>query len=125
MKKFLRVYLTIMMACTMMQSVVFADTSAEKISAMIPKILNAIAFAGYAVALGMLIYIGAKYTLAAANEKADLKQGVVNYLIGIVVIVSASAIANIVSAIAVGGNAGKDASGLAGAIIEAATNAAK
>ncbi len=124
MKKFLRVYLTILMACAMMQSAVFASSSADKISEKIPKILNAVAFGGYSVALGMLIYIGAKYTLAAANEKADLKQGVVNYAIGIVVIVSASAIANMISAIAAGGE-GTSASSLAGDIIEAATNAAK
>lgn len=123
MKKFLRVYLTVLMACAMTQSIVFATSSADRIADMIPKILNAIAFVGYSVALGMLIYIGAKYTLSAANEKADLKQGVVNYTIGIIVIVCASTIANIVSAIAAGGDS-STAEGLASTIIQAATEAA-
>lgn len=126
MKKYLSFFLTIAMTCMMLEGVVYASgsDSPAKIAAIIPRILNAVAYVGYAVSLGMLIFIGTKYTLSAANEKADLKQGSVSYLIGIVFIFSASAIANIVSLVAMSGTA-SDAAGLAGTIIDAAINKIK
>ena len=52
-------------------------------------VLGVIQWVGYAFALGMLIYIGIKYVMAAANEKADLKKGAINYVIGAIVIAGA------------------------------------
>lgn len=124
MKRFISAFLTFSMVMIMMGNTVFAS-SADKIqNSILPKILNAVAYAGYAIALGMLLYLGAKYTLSAANEKADVKQGAIAYLIGVVLIVGASVFANTVSAIAAGGNAGS-ASSMAGTIIQKATDAAK
>ena len=40
----------------------------------------------------MLIYIGIKYTMSAANEKADLKKGLINFVIGAVIIAGAATI---------------------------------
>ena len=40
----------------------------------------------------MLIYIGIKYTMSAANEKADLKRGLINFVIGAVIIAGAATI---------------------------------
>jgi TRAP-type C4-dicarboxylate transport system permease small subunit len=58
----------------------------------VAQILGAIRWFGYAIALGMLLYIGIKYMMSAANEKADLKKGSINYVIGAVVVVAASTI---------------------------------
>ena len=121
MKKFMRYYLTFMVLVTSLQSTVFAD-SAGTISGKVAQILNALAWFGYAIALGMFIYIGVKYAMSAANEKANVKQGLINYLIGAVLIASASVIANVVSTVAAGDTAG-DASGMAQGIIDAAVSA--
>ena len=48
---------------------------------------------GYAIAVGMLVYIGIKYIMASASEKADLKQALVKYAVGAVLIVFAVSIA--------------------------------
>lgn len=121
MKKIIRAYVTIICLNICMQSIVYAGDSYSLIADRIGPILNAIAWVGYVIALGMMLYIGIKYTMAAANEKANLKQGVINYLIGAFLIIGASAIANIISSIATRGS-GQDASGMAGQIISAATN---
>ena len=34
-------------------------------------LLGTVQFIGYAIAIGMLIYVGIKYVMASANEKAD------------------------------------------------------
>ena len=53
-------------------------------------ILGAVQFAGYAIAMGMLIYIGIKYVTSSADGKADLKKDSINYVIGVIIIVSCS-----------------------------------
>ena len=50
---------------------------------------------GYAIAIGMLIYIGIKYTMAAAEERANTKKVLVRYVIGAILISGASAILSI------------------------------
>jgi len=52
-------------------------------------ITGLVQFVGYAIAIGMLIYLGIKYVSSSANEKADLKKGAINYLIGAIIIVAA------------------------------------
>ena len=59
---------------------------------MVGKILGVIQWIGYAIALGMLIYIGIKYTMSAANEKAELKRASVNFIIGAIIIAGAATI---------------------------------
>lgn len=130
MKKFMRYYLTILMILSMMGNIVFAGGAGmeasngayDNISIIIGRVLNAASWFGYAIALGMFIYIGAKYTTSAANEKANVKQGLINYLIGAVLIACASLVADIVSGIAAGGATGT--SGIAGSIIQAGKDAA-
>lgn len=96
MKKVVSILLTLAMLATMM-SVTLASkptivsTSFEGSNA-VNKILGLIQWIGYAFAIGMLIYIGIKYTMAAANEKADLKKGLINYVIGAVIIAGAATI---------------------------------
>lgn len=53
------------------------------------KVIGFVQFVGYAIAIGMLIYLGIKYVTSSANEKADLKKGSVNYVIGAILIVAA------------------------------------
>ena len=79
MKKIVSVLLTLAMLATM-ASVAFAvpvsigAVTLEHGGTAVSKILGAIQWIGYAFAIGMLIYIGIKYTMSAANEKADLKK---------------------------------------------------
>ena len=129
MKKVLSYFLTITIMLLMMNSIVFAGTPSNQEVAAVgelrPKLailLNAAAWFGYAISLGMFLYIGAKYTLSAASEKANVKQGLINYFIGAVLIVCASLIADVASGIATGGNG--DVAGLAGQIIEVGKEAA-
>lgn len=53
---------------------------------MVKTLLGAIQWVGYAIAIGMLIYIGIKYTMVSANEKANMKQASINYVIGAIII---------------------------------------
>ena len=56
------------------------------IGTLAKKFLGAIQWIGYAIAIGMLIYIGVKYVMSAANEKANMKQALINYIIGALII---------------------------------------
>lgn len=100
-------------------SLVYASAVAD-ISSSVQSIVNAVAYFGYAIAMGMLIFLGIKYAMSPANEKADVKQGSINYLIGAFFIIGASTVANIIVGIAASGGGDAGASGLAGSIIEAA-----
>ena len=100
MKKMM-IYLMIIVTVMILPSPVFAFASAiHKPSAtplngtesMVSTILGIIQWIGYAIAIGMLIYIGVKYTMSAANEKADLKSASINFVIGAIIIAGASAI---------------------------------
>ncbi len=59
---------------------------------MVEETLGFISIIGYAVAVGMIMYVGIRYILAAANEKADLKDSSIRLLIGALMITGASAI---------------------------------
>lgn len=122
MKKFFKFYINILPIISLLNSVVYATESQSytDISRSIAKVLAVLSWIGYAVCLGMLLFIGAKYTMAAANERATLKGGLVNYFIGIFLIAGASTIAALFSGIASGGVTGKD--NLSQSLIDAATN---
>lgn len=47
---------------------------------------------GLAFVTGMLLYIGIKYTMAAANEKAELKNSSIRYLIGTIILLALPAV---------------------------------
>ena len=65
----------------------------------INNILATIQFVGYAIAIGMLIYAGIRYVMAPANEKADLKNAMIKYVIGAILIAGAATIAKWIFAI--------------------------
>ena len=56
-------------------------------------IIGAMQWIGYAIAIGMMVFIGIKYVVASADEKADLKNALVKYLIGAILIALAATIA--------------------------------
>lgn len=67
-----------------------SDTS---LTATVEKIVGAIRWAGYIVAVVILIYIGIKYIMASASEKADLKGLLIKYVIGAALVVFGTQIA--------------------------------
>lgn len=101
MKKIFSVLLTLAIIASV-GTVVFAtvpggltpDTSLAQTNFQTPlqKILGMVQFVGYAFAIGMLLYLGIKYMMASANEKADLKKGSINYVIGAVILFGAATI---------------------------------
>ncbi len=107
----------------MISSCAYAASSVEQLKGKLPTIINAIAWIGYAISFGMLIFIGIKYMLSAANEKATLKQGAINYVIGGVLIACASLVADIVASVASQGSA-TNAGGFASQLISTAKQAA-
>lgn len=125
MKKFLKVYMTILMVVAMLCTTLSVSASNneekayERISGKMGTILNAIAWFGYAISLGMFLFIGAKYMVSAANERAQVKQGLVSFVIGAFLIAGASTIAAVVSGLAAG-----NSSDLAGTIIDKAKSVA-
>ena len=106
MKKFISVLMTIAMVLGM-GTIVFAEggptipkpTGGTKLNNMGNKVLGYVQWFGYAVAVGMLLYIGIKYMMASANEKADLKKGSISYVIGAVIVVTASTLFGLLSSI--------------------------
>lgn len=99
MKKYIAILTTV--ALLLVPSLVFAFTpmdpqpsAPQGTEDMVQTILGAIQWIGYAIAIGMLIYIGIKYVGAAANEKAELKKASINYVIGAIIIAGAVTICN-------------------------------
>lgn len=100
MKKVMSVLMAIAMLF-MMYTAVFADYSGITPTVSAPDgagdtagtIIGVMQWFGYAIAIGMLVFIGIKYVMASANEKADLKNSLIKYVIGAVLIVFAVTIA--------------------------------
>lgn len=72
----------------------------DALDGIVGGILGIVQVLGYAFGIGMLLYIGIKYTMASANEKADLKKGSISYVIGAVIILGASTIFSILGTLA-------------------------
>ena len=101
MKKVCSVLLTISMVITMMTPIMAAhevpiQDPGNQFDNIIGKILGFLQMIGYAFAVGMLLYLGIKYMMASANEKADLKKGSINYVIGAIIVVAASTLFGII-----------------------------
>ena len=105
-------------------NITFAE---EGVSGLVEKswqIVDTIAWIGYAVSLGMVIFIGIKYMLGSADAKANMKSAISSYLIGAALVFMASTIALVVTNVATGGTGNSTASGLAETIIGAAFESA-
>lgn len=114
MNKFLRKYISFLSVLIMFQNVVLANDAkdaAGMIKSKVGTFVNIIAYFGYAVALGMLAYIAMKYMMSAASDRANMKQGAINYLIGAFLIAGASTIATAVVSIVAGGQGAEDIAG--------------
>ena len=118
MKRLLSVWVAAIFLLVAIGTTVYAD-SVSQITNSVGQIVNAVSYIGYAVAMAMLIFVGIKYAMSPANEKADVKAGLVGYLIGALLIICASTIATLFVDIAAG--EGADAEGLASDIISKAT----
>lgn len=71
----------------------------SKIQEMVRNIIGTMAWIGYAIAIGMIAFIGIKYMLASADEKASLKGTLVKVVVGSVIIVLSVSIVNFVIAL--------------------------
>ena len=75
----------------------------EKVNTIGNSALSIIAIVAGAVAVGMVIYIGIRYMLSGAQGMAKVKTTLMPWLIGALIIASASAITNVVMGIVGGG----------------------
>ena len=116
-KRIIGVFVMLFVLCT---SMVFADESQLIDAAW--NVTKAVLWAGYAVALGMIVYIGIKYITGAADAKANMKSAIVNYLIGAFIVFSVTTIAGMVIGFATSDTNGES---LANTIVDAANTAAK
>ena len=99
-KNVIRFFSTMMVALLGMSSLsyanladpTFTDPSSSSLKNVGNNVLGIIQWVGWGIAIGMLLYIGIKYLMASANEKADLKKGAINYVIGAILIAAASTI---------------------------------
>lgn len=102
MKKFISIMMSLCMMMTMCANVL-AKPSIKEVGALdgvLGGILGVVKVVGYTFAVGMLLYVGIKYVMASANEKADLKKGSISYVIGAVIIFGASALIGIMEDLA-------------------------
>lgn len=70
-----------------------AATKAEKV---IGTILSVIRIVSAGIAVVILIVIACKYMLASAGDRADIKKYAINYIIGAVILFSASVLVSII-----------------------------
>lgn len=73
------------------------DTEAAKtVNTVGQNVVGIIQVVGIAVSVGMLLFLGMKYVKAAPDEKANIKQASVIYIIGAVVLFAAVNIVKII-----------------------------
>lgn len=71
----------------------------EQLATTTEKVIGTMMWIGYACAIGMVVFIGIKYILASADEKASLKGMLVKVIIGSLIIVLSLQITNLVISI--------------------------
>ena len=82
------------------------------------RMLQAVMWLGYAIALGILVFIGIKYMTGAADAKANRKSAITSWVIGAFVVVMAATIAGWVAKI-IDVDTNADSHGLADNIVNA------
>lgn len=96
-----KIVLSVMLILVIMPVIIYAfDPNITDVEAEAPenlenlavKILSTLQWVGYAIAIGMIIYIGIKYTMAAADTKANLKQAAINYIVGAIIVAGCTGI---------------------------------
>ncbi len=104
MKKMLSIFLTmIMMISMILGTIVYAGNKIPTPGVVTGNAKNVASNAlglvqvfAYAIAVGMIMYLGIKYMMAPANEKADIKNASIKYVVGAVLVCAALTIANII-----------------------------
>ena len=72
----------------------------EEIHNMTEEILGYVQFGCWSVAIGMMVYVGIKYMMSPANERADLKNSSIRYIIGAVMLGGGSSVFAVIWSIA-------------------------
>ena len=91
MKKVLILSLSFVFLFFSIMSITYASAAGE-ISAAGTRIIKVLLWLGYAIALGMLIFIGIKYILGSADAKASMKKSLTGWIIGAVIILTTTTI---------------------------------
>ena len=76
----------------------------EDIEPAVSEVLGYVQFIGYAIALGMILYIGIKYMMSVAQERANLKKGAFAYIFGAILLAGATTILPIIIGVGTGKN---------------------
>lgn len=76
------------------------DIDNPNVFSMTEEVLGMVYVVCMAVSFGMLIYVGIKYVMASANEKADVKNASIRYLIGAIVLFTATNLFGIIISVA-------------------------
>ena len=71
-------------------------TGSEAIVQIISAVLSVIRVAGGGIAVVILMVIAAKYIMASAGDRADIKKYAMNYIIGAIILFGATGILGIV-----------------------------
>lgn len=98
MKKIISIMMSLCMVMSMCANVLAKPSLETEVTALdgfLGGILGVVKVIGYTFAVGMLLYVGIKYVMASANEKADLKKGSISYVIGAVIIFGASTLISV------------------------------
>lgn len=101
-QKVLSMILTIAMVMGVFASVALADVEDIPIIqpgdggfiTVVGKIIGFIQYAAWAIAIGMIIYIGIKYMMSGAGDKAKVKETLLPYLVGAICVGAATTIAS-------------------------------
>ena len=65
------------------------------VKTVLSTVLDITRYVGIGIALVILMYIGAKFMMASPNERANIKQYSINYVIGATILIGASGILTI------------------------------
>ncbi len=68
----------------------------EPATKILSAVLSVVRTVGAAVAIVVLMTIGAKYIIASAGDRADIKKYAMNYVIGAIILLGASGILSVV-----------------------------
>ena len=109
-QKVLSMILTIAMVMGVFASVALADVNDIPITTptdttftgIVGKIIGFIQYAAWAIAIGMIIYIGIKYMMSGAGDKAKVKETLLPYLVGAICVGAATTIASFAIGFATG-----------------------
>lgn len=71
-------------------------TNAKRAAEAVSEILGYMQFICWAIVIGMILYMGIKYMMSAANERAELKNAAIRLVIGSLMIATVSTVGKIV-----------------------------